>query len=278
MHLLMIVSMLVVAWGLRLRSQPTGTWSDRWHRALALFLLPPLLLLMTAIAVICMGPQGRMVWWWEGWFSYTLAIAFVGIAAVLCLRLAWQGQQTLRQVRQHPLIDLNGNPARLLDTAELYSAQVGFWQPELVVSQGLLDQLPPPHLDAVLTHEQSHAAYRDTFWFFWLGWVRRLTLWLPQTEALWQELLMLRELRADRRAAQQVDPLLLAESLLLVVRAPLMQPEVCAAFSYSVGRDRLNERIDALLAAPEPIEPVPLRFWIWLPWMFLPLITIPFHS
>ena len=55
------------------------------------------------------------------------------------------------------------------------------------------------------------------FGFFWWGWLRRLTEWLPHSKELWQELLLLRELRADQWAAQQVDPLVLAESLLLMV-------------------------------------------------------------
>lgn len=278
MHLLMIGLVLTVAWSLRVWWQPGGAWAERWQRALEQFLLPPLLLLVTAIAVIFMGPHGRMVGWWEGWLSYGLAIGFLSLAALLWLQLAWQGRRTLQQTRQHPVIDLHGQPARLLRIADPYSAQVGFWQPELVVSQGLLDTLDAAHLEAVLLHEQAHAAYRDTFWFFWLGWLRRVSVWLPQTDALWQELLVLRELRADRYAAEKVDPLLLAESLLLVVSAPLMQPEVCAAFSYSAVRDRLTERIEALLAEPDPTPTPPLRCWAWLPWMFLPLLAIPFHT
>jgi Zn-dependent protease with chaperone function len=50
-----------------------------------------------------------------------------------------------------------------------------------------------------LAHEQAHAHYRDTFWFFWLN---VLTSWLPHTEALWQEILFLREIRADEKAKE----------------------------------------------------------------------------
>jgi hypothetical protein len=85
----------------------------------------------------------------------------------------------------------------------------------------------------------------------WLGAV--LHCLVTNTEALWQELLILRELRADRWAARQVDPLLLAESLLMVASAPSSIPfeSFCAAFSQVAQRNRLEERIEALLAEPE---------------------------
>ena len=140
----------------------------------------------------------------------------------------------------------------------------------------MLQSLDPAHLKVVLVHEQGHLHYRDTFWFFWLGWLRRLTSWLPQTESLWQELLILRELRADRWAAQHVDRLLLAEALLSVVSAPQIQPEnVCALFSSAVVRNRLNERINALLE-PELSSNLEGRSW-WLLLVLLPLIVILFH-
>lgn len=280
MHFLMLLLGLSCAWIIRAQATaPTGDLVHRWQRTLGLFLFSPLLLVMTAIAILCMGPSGRMVGHWEGWFVYEWAIGFLGIALLLGVSLAWTGHQTVQRLRQHPAIEVNGTLARLLDTPELYSAQVGFWRSQLVVSQGLLNTLDDAHLEAVLVHEQAHANYHDTFWFFWLGWLRRLTCWLPHTEKLWQELLMLRELRADRQAAQVVDPLLLAEALLLVVSAPLMQPEqpeICAAFGWVASGDRLSDRIDALLTETSS-PPTPQWGTFWLLFVLLPLVVIPFH-
>lgn len=279
MHFFMMVLGVTLALWVRWHWVPSGgNWNHRWQRTLGYFLFPPLLLVMTAISILCMGPSGQMMWHREGWLSYGLAIAFLLWTLILGCKLFWEGQQTVQQFRQHPAIEVQGNSARVLDTSELYSAQVGFWQPELVVSQGLLDRLDPAHLEAVLTHEQAHAHYHDTFWFFWLGWLRRMTFWLPNTEALWQELLMLRELRADRRAAQQVDPLVLAESLLLVVSAPIMQLDLCAAFSWANSSDRLIERIDFILSNSDD---QPLQWQrsslLWLLVVLLPLLVVPFH-
>jgi Zn-dependent protease with chaperone function len=279
MHLIMIVAVLSLAWLLRCRySKPTGNWAQRWQQTLLLFLLPPLLLLMTAIAVLLMGPQGQMIGFHTDGFSYCLVLASIGLVVGLGVNLAAQGWQSLRKIRTYPQINLDGKSARLLAHQTLFSAQIGFWQPELVVSQGLLNTLTQEHLNAVLTHEQAHYYYRDTFCFFWLGWLRQITAWLPNTEALWQELLLLREIRADHWARQYVDSLLLAESLLMVVSAPRMASEsFCAAFSRTAPQNRLQERIEALLGDGETSIPSRSWTWSWLLLCLLPLIAVPLH-
>ncbi len=274
-----------------------GTWGDRWQRALSAFLLPPLLLITTAIAISFMGPNGQMVGYWEGWCSYGGALIFLGWSGILGLYLVWQGCQTLRRIRSYPtrpIPELGCQPphddrqcsqhpavqwCRVLDSPLLYSAQIGFWQPELVISQGMLATLNSTQLAAVITHEQAHAYYQDTFWFFWLGWLRRLTSWLPYTEELWQELLILRELRADSWAAQRVDSLVLAEVLLAVVKSPWQQTqEWCASFGEIAAGDRLTERMNALLTTPHQLPESAPQQWLWLCWLWLPLLLVPFHT
>ncbi|NEO87491.1 MAG: M56 family peptidase [Spirulina sp. SIO3F2] len=281
MHLLMILLGISTAWLLRQAWSPShGSWQTRWNQALRTFVLPPVVLLMTAIAVICMGRQGWMVFGQEGWFYVWVALGYGMMILTLLLHLGWQSWQFQRRLKQrYPLSNCCGEPCRLLNTPILYSAQVGLWQPELLVSQGLVDVLNPEHLQAVLCHEQAHRYYHDTFWFFGLGWLRRCTFWLPQTEALWQELLLLREMRADRWAAQYTDPLLLAEALLTVVRSPAEFPsEFCAAFGeIEGGRDRFTERIEAIFE-PEASQAMPQPSYGWLLWGLLPLLLVPFHS
>lgn len=281
MHLIMILAALGLAFCLRLGYKGSaGSWAERWAKTLLLFLFPPLLLITTGLAVLCMGPQGRMVGLQASWFSYLLALVFLVVVGVLWLQLAWSGWRCVIQARTYPSRDFAGELCRVLDTPVLFSANIGFWQPELVVSLGMLNTLDNAHLDAVIAHEQAHYYYRDTFWFFWLGWLRSCTAWLPNTEALWQELLALRELRADRWAAQKVDPLVLAESLLLVVKSPssISSESFCAAFSSATQTNRLTQRIEALLAEPEPSHQIVLWSWAWLLLVFLPLVVIPLHS
>ena len=278
MHLLMIISAVTIAGWIRYSGKiPAGNWHLRWQKTLFLFLFPPLLILMTATAIVCMGTQGTMGGMYIGSYSYLLALIFLGFFNILGIKLVVQGWKSIQSARECPQVNLAGKQARLLQTGALFAGQMGFWQPELVVSQGLLQILSPAHLESVLAHEQGHYLYRDTFWFFWLGWMRSCTAWLPNTEELWQELLVLRELRADSYASSQVDPLVLAESLLLVVSKNAVGEEVCCA-ALGAG-DRLEQRIEALLTPPEPItSEAQLQSWHIFLFAFLPLLTVVFHT
>jgi len=286
MHTIMILAALAVAWNVRQNwSSTSGNWQQRWRQTLWFFLFPPLMLAIAGISVLFMGTQGTMLGLSVGWYSYGLTVIGFVVAIALGIKLAWQGWRAVSQTRKYPQEQVEGVSCRILETPVLYSALVGFWRPELIVSQGLLYVLTPEQLAAVIAHEQAHYHYRDTFWFFWLGWIRTCTGWLPQTDALWEELLLLRELRADNRAARQVDPLTLAESLLLVVRSAILpMTSFCAAFSAASQTERLNERINALLETStlEPSAPsTQPQFnwsWLWLLLALLPLVTVPFHS
>ncbi|MDJ0714295.1 MAG: M56 family metallopeptidase [Prochloraceae cyanobacterium] len=285
MHFFMILTALALAVILRLLKLPIGkNWRQRWHRSLFVFLLPPLLLLMTVSSILCMGPQGHMLGLQASWLSYLLAGFFVGIAIILLLKLTYLGYLCERQVREYSQQLVAGKMARILEIDFPYSAQIGFWHSELVVSRGLLNSLDREHLKAVLAHEQAHYYYRDTFYFFWLSWLRSLTAWLPNTDTLWQELLLLREMRADAWAAERIDALLLAESLVIVAKNAIESDDLnfsddfCAALSCSVPRDRLAERIDALLSQPN-LLPSSSYYWYLSSIFFalLPLTMVPFH-
>jgi Zn-dependent protease with chaperone function len=280
MHSIVLIAMLGLAWGLRYAwtQMSVDRWSDRWHCTMTLFLLPTLLLLTTAIALLWMGPQGQMAGVWGGWVSYCWSIGFLSFSGLCLLKQTWGAWQLLNLVRTYPIADLDGTPIRSIDLDLPYSAQIGFWQPELVISQGLLVKLDSEHRAAVIAHEQAHARYHDTFYFFWLGWLRQITRWLPQTEVIWQELLVLREIRADVWASAQTDPLLVAEALLLVIQNPPIFPEnLCAAFSQMTATSRLDRRIEAILTTTAPIDRLTIWSWAWLLLALLPLLAIPFH-
>lgn len=279
MHLILILSALIAASILRIRwSVSSGNWARRWQRSLLFFLFPPLLLFATAIAVIFMGTQGQMVRLWDGWLSYLLAVFFSVAAAIWCIKLGVNGHLYLKQIRTYPQKKIAGKSVRILDTSALFSAIIGFWQAEFAVSTGLLKTLDSAHLQAVIAHEQAHYYYRDTFWFFWLGWLRKITIWLPNTQALWEELLTLRELRADAKAAAGVDALLLAEALLLVASYPHRNFDVDCVVGAVGSQNRLGERIESLLAEPELVLKVNKWFFAWFILTLLPLLTVPFHS
>ncbi|MEA5570996.1 M56 family metallopeptidase [Calothrix sp. UHCC 0171] len=281
MHLIIIFAAIAFAVGMRGSiTKIQGNWNTRWQQTLFLFLFPPLLIFTTAIALLCMGTQGKMGTWHTGWCGYAFACISLLFFSLLLVKLAYQGWKSIQSLRQYPQTQLGIQPARLLNTQAMFAGQIGFWQSELVISQGLLQSLSPEHLETVLAHEQGHYHYRDTFWFFWLGWIRECTAWLPNTQELWQELLILREIRADAYAASRVDNLLLAESLLLVVsNQPISTDILCAALGSSSHGNKLEQRIEALLAQPESST----TEFAALPWhrlllALLPLVTILFHQ
>jgi Zn-dependent protease with chaperone function len=281
MHFTMLLSIVALVWVWRYSgtSRPDGNWQDRWQHNLVVLLLPPLLLLVSSISILQMEPHGWMVWGWEGWVSYWLALLFVTYAVWCLIEMIFTGWRTIQEVRSYHQIELHGRPVRLLDVVTPYIAQIGFWHSELVVSKGLIDTLDTEHLQAVLAHEQAHKHYRDTFCFFWLGWFRQISIWLPNTQTIWEDLLALRELRADRWAAQSTDSLLLAETLLQVVQyTTVFADNYCAAFNQVAETDRLTQRIEALLAEAEPIEVLEWWQWSWLLLSFIPLLVVPLHQ
>ena len=284
MHLSIIFIAVGLAILIRLCWFRSGaSWVDRWQQTLGVFLFPPLLLIMTSLSVLGMGHHGTMLWQPVGWLGCHLALgflAFAGICLVYCFLQGWRSSQ---QMRSYPLISILGKTGRVLKTPALFAAQVGIWKPELLISQGLLQLLKTEQIEAVLKHEEAHAYYRDNLWFFWLNWLRQITFWLPKTEALWQELLLLREIRADHWAAQYIDALVLAESLLLVVRSSSSIPaHFGVALSDTISSSRLEERIEALLSAQEFSEQElshEVRWFspIWSLLLLLPMLIIPFH-
>ena len=282
MHSLMLLLALTIAVSLRWF---LPSYQRRWQTTLFFFLFPPLLLLMTVISVVCMGYRGQMLGYNSSLISYFSAIIWLVFAIFCLIKLAYQTWQTHRDFSSYPLKKITAQKARVLAVDFPYSARVGFWKSELIVTQGLLNLLDQEHLQAVLAHEQAHQEYHDTFWFFWLGWLRSMSSWLPNSENLWLELVFLRELRADKYASGQVDYLLLAESLLLVAEKVNQVAEInfsdscCVALNDNSLNNRLLERIDALVESENPELPrFNYQVWLLLSLSLAPFLLLPLHS
>ncbi len=282
MHGSMLLLALTIAIGLRWF---LPSYQRRWQTTLFFFLFPPLLLLMTVISVVCMGYRGQMLGYNSSLISYFSAIIWLVFAIFCLIKLSYQTWQTHRDFSSYPLKKITAQKARVLAVDFPYSARVGFWKSELIVTQGLLNLLDQEHLQAVLAHEQAHQEYHDTFWFFWLGWLRSMSSWLPNSENLWSELVFLRELRADKYASGQVDYLLLAESLLLVAEKVNQVAEInfsdscCVALNDHSLNNRLLERINALVESENPELPrFNYQVWLLLSLSLAPFLLLPLHS
>lgn len=305
-HSVMIGGSLCLAWLLRYNWRSPYNQSnlqERWQKALLKFVLSPLLVFVNAIAILSMGSAGQMMGMPVGKVSYVITELFLIYCGGRILQLSLAGWRSLQRLEglaidevpknQHNSAKvINANTkladAKLIDIDVPFAAQIGFWRSRLFVSTGLLNILDTPHLEAVLCHERAHEHYRDTFWFFWLGCCRQIMPWLPNTQALWEELLLLRELRADLWAAQYADSLLLAESLVVMVQSsvsPKFASEFTPEFTFTAafGEEqgdrvsRLEERINFLLTTPEPLPKFSWRSFLWLGFALIPLIAMPLH-
>jgi Zn-dependent protease with chaperone function len=274
MHLQMLLLALVVTMLFHHLSHGVENWSRRWHWAWIRLALPPLLLTTTASAIVSMSMQGALTW--ENQIAFFFATFWLLWVGGCGFRLTLSAQRTLQNLQKLPLVFVGGQPARLVQDPGIFAAQVGFWESELMVSQGLCNTLQEQHLAAVLAHESAHYHYRDTFWFFWLGWLTDTMGWLSTTPKLWQEALLLREQRADKRAVAQVDALVMAEALLQVASSRHHQAHVCVPILSAA--ENLSERIEALL---NPETPKPEKYFYFLTWWMIvvfPLATLPFHT
>ncbi|GAB4217905.1 MAG: M56 family metallopeptidase [Synechococcales cyanobacterium] len=255
-------------------------WNRRWQQALWAFAMPPLLIVITAMAVVWMGQGGMMAAGLGGSLSYGAAVGIMilaGLVLIAALGLGWWSEQ---QIRQFPQETVDSVPVRVMDSERLWAAQVGWCQPSLALSRATLERLNPSQLKAVMLHEQAHAYFRDPVLFMGLGWLRRLTWFLPRTETLWQELVLLRELRADRWTATHHDGLSLAEALWLFA-ADGHEALRGVGIGLLDSSGQWEHRLEALLAPPaedETEHPIvnPCPWWMWM-WLLLPLCTIPWH-
>ncbi len=263
-----------------------GLWRLTWQperSPLTVFVAPPLLLLSTVLAIILMGSSGQMWGWPTGRAGYIPAVAVVGVALLSALWQWLAGWWAVRRLLAVATLDtVAAEPVYVVANPAVFAAQIGIIAPRLMLTTGLQQRLSPAQQAAVIWHERAHRYYRDAWLFFALGWLRWWTLWLPRTEALWQELLLWRELRADRWAAQYVDPLLLAETLVTVVRAPLevASPHGAIAFQSAIAFDgaRLSTRVEALLAPSAAPQPELSLGWGVALALAVPLLSLFFHG
>ncbi|MBL1210551.1 M56 family metallopeptidase [Geminocystis sp. GBBB08] len=280
MHFIFIFSALFIAYSIRLISQLKGIkYQKNWGLSLFLFGFPPLLLLMTCVTVFFMGYHGEMWGIKASKFSYYLSVSFLVFALFTLIKITWDLQKLFLLIRKYPLQNIGGKNIKILQTSFPYAAQVGFWRSQLVMSSGLIKLLSKEHLNAVIAHESAHEIHKDTFFFFWLSYLERLTFWLPNNENLWSNLLLLRELRADNTAAKTVDYLLIAEALLTVTTATINAPKpLTFNLECPFTNCRLEERIENLLDNSFRYSKFNWQEILWLILIFIPWIFFPFHN
>ena len=287
MHLLLLTITLVAALAIRLipvrrdRAQHGNVTQQDWLRTLLAFALPPLLIVASGLAVILMGPGGQMHIHVHtnpcvSIISHLASFGMLAFAGLSLIQRSVDSWRSTGQFARYPLCHIDGHIGRVLPHHLPFAARVGFWNSELLIGQGLLNTLSSQQVQAVLQHEQAHEYFHDTFWFFWLGWLRQVGGWLPKNDELWQRLLLLRELRADALAVTRCDRLVLAETLFQVASAPLPSGALVVSFGDDGDVTRLETRIDALLDEQASFDLESDRSWYWALVACLPLLVVPF--
>ncbi|MGY6530836.1 MAG: M56 family metallopeptidase [Cyanobacterium sp.] len=290
MHFLVILFAIICAYIIRYMSQISYFKKQKnWNYSLFFFIAPVLLVLMSSIAIVAMGYEGQMWGFQATIISYIGAWFCLGFAIINLVVYAIEIKLISQKIDKFTQEEILGQQAKILKTSFPYAGLMGFSRQKkglfplvnksyLVLSRGLINLLSQEHLEAVIAHENAHQLHNDPLIFFCLSYCKRITFWLPNNDILWQDLVLLRELRADNTASKSVDFLLLAESLLIVTQAamkeksPLDHDVVCPFINF-----RLHERIEALINDDDSLTSFR---WYQLSWMllvFIPFLVIPFH-
>ncbi|NMF83089.1 M56 family peptidase [Nodosilinea sp. P-1105] len=290
MHSSFLLLMLAIAvvWRWQWQSPTGGSWQARWQSALAAFCLPPLMVVLAAGTVLYMGHHGTMMGWSVSPMGCWASRGILGLLGGVGIYALGQAVKTEWWLQQQPMVSLpTGGQARCLDIDLPVAALVGVTSSSLLVSRGWLEQLTLAEQQAMVAHEQAHGDCGDPLWFLGLGIIHRFASWWPNNQALWEELLLLREIRADQRAAITHDPLLLAELLVSLCRQMALLNQGSPAdlapylgFNESLCPSRLEQRVNALLDPEVTAAPSTLRLSP-LPWLIaasLPLAAPWFHT
>ncbi len=279
MHLVLLIIVLTIAYTVRLISKLTIIKQEKkWGLSLFFFAFPPLILLMTCLTITLMGYQGEMWGIKASKFSYYSALFYVIFAIIILFKSFLNLRKSLLLIKEYSSTNIDNQEVKILNSSFPYAAQVGFLRSQLVISEGLIQLLSKDHLNAVIAHENAHKTYKDPFFFFWLFYLKKIAFLFPNNETNWQNLLLLRELRADKKAAEKVDFLLIAESLVTVTSATVKQKQsLNLMLQCPFNDDRLEERINNLLEENHQFK---FNWWqvVWLILIFIPYSFLPFHN
>jgi bla regulator protein BlaR1 len=187
---------------------------------------PASILPAVAVAMWLMGVVAVCFWWWRQWLPVRAAL------------------------RAATLLPLESNDERcdltmMSSPMAMEPGVVGLWRQVLLVPEGLLDQLTPAQVDALIAHERSHARHRDNlmaavhmvvealFWFHPVVWWIERRLIDERERACDEDVL--------RGGSQPSD---YAEGILAVCRLSVGAPLACVA---GISGSDLRRRVEAIL-------------------------------
>ncbi|RME42576.1 MAG: M56 family metallopeptidase [Chloroflexi bacterium] len=119
-----------------------------------------------------------------------------------------------RHGRPLPRIAVSPHPAPLAVT-------VGFRQPAIIISQGMLRELNPAETETVLAHEMAHIIRQDNLWNGLLMPLRDALFFLPTSHLAWRQMVISQEEACDDLTIEWTGrPLDLARALIKAGQHP----------------------------------------------------------
>ncbi|MDP1933223.1 MAG: M56 family metallopeptidase [Gammaproteobacteria bacterium] len=131
---------------------------------------------------------------------------------------------------------------------------LGWWQPRIYVSDGLLKSCNERDLSIILQHEHAHRERRDNLRLL-LARLCSAILSGPLARRLMTDLQLMTEQACDFRAAEKHGHIAVAETLLKIKRLLLEQPVTVPFSALAFAEREVETRIIALLKAGTRIAP-----------------------
>ncbi len=151
---------------------------------------------------------------------------------------------------------------RMLPTLKSMACTVGLWQPQIMLSAGLIADLSPAELRAVAGHEWGHVRRRDPLRLVLLRFCSSVLWFLPIIRGLARDSARTMEEAADDVAVAMTDqPLELAAALVKAAKAQV-KPRWSPAPALG-GELAVTERVERLLEVP-PTRPPQRHYRAWV--------------
>lgn len=140
---------------------------------------------------------------------------------------------------------------KLVDADESFAFAYGAFSPRVAVSRGLLEDVAPAELDAVLEHERYHVVSLDPLKIMLFGAILSAFFLIPALRGYRARYVAGRELAADRRALEAHGRPPLAGALIKVMARQPGWTELRTAAAIG-GSDLLDLRVAQLESGREP--------------------------
>ncbi|PHI18930.1 hypothetical protein CEQ90_15500 [Lewinellaceae bacterium SD302] len=143
----------------------------------------------------------------------------------------------------------------------------GIIRPFIVLPIGLVNQLAPAEMEAILLHELAHVVRRDHLWNALQSALLQLFFYHPVVHWLSRQIDREREYACDDLVIGRVEPRLYANSLLRVARFSVTHKN--RFIVQAQGKSQFTQRIQRLFASQAPRQN---QRWLLLPVLLLPLL------